>query len=76
MSATSAEALPLLQGYSPLAKGRLLADPVVLRVAQCHRRSPAQVLVRWSLQKGVVAIPKSTQRERVQENAQVAASSS
>ncbi|XP_065297155.1 uncharacterized oxidoreductase ZK1290.5-like isoform X2 [Dermacentor albipictus] len=61
----------LFQGYSPLAKGRLLADPVVCRVAQHHRRSSAQVLVRWSLQKGVVAIPKSTQRDRVRENAQV-----
>ncbi|XP_077500310.1 putative oxidoreductase ZK1290.5 isoform X2 [Amblyomma americanum] len=59
------------QGYSPLAKGRLLANHVVCRVAQRHRRSAAQVLVRWSLQRGVLAIPKSTRRERVRENAQV-----
>lgn len=61
----------LFQGYSPLGKGRLLADPVVCSVAERHRRTPAQVLVRWSLQKGVAAIPKSTRRERVRENAQV-----
>lgn len=62
-----------MQGYSPLAKGRLLLDPVVCSVARRHRRSPAQVLVRWSLQKGVAAIPKSTHRDRVRENAQVRA---
>lgn len=41
------------------------------RVARRHRRSAAQVLVRWSLQKGVLVIPKSTRPERVRENAQV-----
>ncbi|CAN7938286.1 unnamed protein product, partial [Ixodes hexagonus] len=59
------------QGYSPLGKGKLVLDPEVLRVARSCGRTPAQVLVRWSIQNNVVAIPKSTKKYRVKENSQV-----
>ncbi|KAM7287842.1 putative oxidoreductase ZK1290.5 [Ixodes scapularis] len=59
------------QGYSPLGKGKLIQDPEVLRVARSCGRTPAQVLVRWSIQNNVVAIPKSTKKYRVKENSQV-----
>ncbi|XP_064476393.1 uncharacterized oxidoreductase ZK1290.5-like [Ornithodoros turicata] len=59
------------QGYSPLGKGNLIGDPVVLKVAEKCGRTPAQVLIRWSIQNEVIAIPKSTKKYRVQENSEV-----
>lgn len=60
-----------LEAYSPLTRGRNLDDPVIRDVADRHDRTPAQVLLRWCVQRGVVAIPKSTRQERIVENAQV-----
>jgi diketogulonate reductase-like aldo/keto reductase len=56
------------QAYSPLGTGRHLADPVVARIASATGRTPAQVLIRWAIQKGLSVIPKSTHRERIEEN--------
>ncbi len=58
----------VLEAYSPLGRGRALGDPVVGEVARRVGRSPAQVLVRWAVQRGLPAIPKSTRRERIAEN--------
>jgi diketogulonate reductase-like aldo/keto reductase len=60
-----------LEAYSPLTRNRRLDDPVVAEIARAHGRSPAQVLIRWGLQLGLVEIPKSVRRERIHENAQV-----
>jgi diketogulonate reductase-like aldo/keto reductase len=60
-----------LQAYSPLGTGRHLRDREVGRIADRLGRTPAQVLIRWSLQRGVVVLPKSTHRERIEQNAQV-----
>lgn len=57
------------EAWSPLTRGRSLDDPVVAGVARAHGRTPAQVLLRWDLQHGVVTIPKSVHRERIAENA-------
>lgn len=57
-----------VQAYSPLTKGLRLAHPVVQHIAQATRRSPAQVLLRWGLQHGLVVLPKSTRPERIREN--------
>jgi diketogulonate reductase-like aldo/keto reductase len=57
--------------YSPLAKGTKLRDPHLAAIARAARRTPAQVLLRWSLQKRFVAIPKSAKRERIIENAAI-----
>jgi len=56
------------QAYSPLGTGRHLDDPVVARIASATGRTPAQVLIRWAVQKGLSVIPKSTHRNRIQEN--------
>uniref|UniRef100_A0AAV2JQB0 NADP-dependent oxidoreductase domain-containing protein n=1 Tax=Knipowitschia caucasica TaxID=637954 RepID=A0AAV2JQB0_KNICA len=61
----------VFEGYCPLAKGQLLDEPKVLHMAEKHRRTPAQICIRWSLQNGVVTIPKSTKIQRVRENCQV-----
>jgi diketogulonate reductase-like aldo/keto reductase len=60
-----------LEAYSPLGTGRHLRDKAVVGVAERVGRTPAQVLLRWATEKGTVVIPKSTHRERIEENAQV-----
>jgi len=57
-----------VEAYSPLTKGQRLAHTVVQDIAQALRRSPAQVLLRWGLQHGLVVLPKSTRPERIREN--------
>ncbi len=60
-----------LEAYSPLGTGQHLSDPEVAGIAEAHGRTPAQVLIRWCLQRHTIVLPKSTHRERLQENAQV-----
>ena len=60
-----------LEAYSPLGTGRHLASETVVRVAGRHGRTPAQVLLRWCIERGIPVIPKSTHRERIAENAEV-----
>jgi 2,5-diketo-D-gluconate reductase A len=59
------------EAYSPLGTGRHLGNKRVGAIAERTGRTPAQVLLRWCLQRGVPIIPKSTHRERIEENAQV-----
>jgi methylglyoxal/glyoxal reductase len=58
-----------IEAYSPLTRGQRLKHPVVVDVAQRSQRSPAQVLLRWGIQKNVIVLPKSTHEARIQENA-------
>lgn len=60
-----------LEAYSPLGTGRHLASDTVARVARRHGRTPAQVLLRWCIERGIPVIPKSTHRERIAENAKL-----
>ena len=60
-----------IEAYSPLGTGRHLANPAVHEIARRTERSPAQVLVRWSVQHDLVVLPKSTHRERIKENFEV-----
>jgi diketogulonate reductase-like aldo/keto reductase len=57
-----------ITAYSSLGTGRHLDDPAVAEVAERVGRTPAQVLLRWCLEKGTFVIPKSTHRERIEEN--------
>ena len=59
----------VVEAYSPLTKGRRLDDPVVGRVAREAGRTPAQVLLRWGIQHGMVVLPKSVHPPRIAENA-------
>ena len=56
------------QAWSPLARNRVLGDPIVAALAERVGRTPAQVVLRWHLQRGDVVFPKSTHRERIIEN--------
>jgi 2,5-diketo-D-gluconate reductase A len=60
-----------LEAYSPLGTGRHLGSDTVARIARRHERTPAQVLLRWCIERGIPVIPKSTHRERIAENAQL-----
>jgi diketogulonate reductase-like aldo/keto reductase len=60
-----------LEAYSPLGTGRHLSNETVLRVAKRVGRAPAQVLLRWCVQREVPVITKSTNHERIGENAQI-----
>jgi 2,5-diketo-D-gluconate reductase A len=56
------------EAWSPLARGGLLDDPAVRRIAKEHAKTPAQVLLRWHIELGRVVIPKSVTPERIAEN--------
>jgi len=57
--------------YSPLERGKELANPTVTAIAERTGRTPAQVLLRWAVQRGCVVIPKSVRQERIRSNAQI-----
>ncbi len=59
------------EAYSPLGTGRHLRSPEVARIADRVGRTPAQVLLRWCLELGLIVIAKSVHRERIAENAQL-----
>jgi diketogulonate reductase-like aldo/keto reductase len=59
------------EAYSPLGTGRHLGNAVVKRIASRLDRTPAQVLLRWCVQRDFVVLPKSTHRERIAENARI-----
>ncbi len=61
----------VVEAYSPFAKGHRLDDPRLVAIAREVGRPTAQVLVRWSLQKGYVVLPKSANPERIASNADV-----
>jgi diketogulonate reductase-like aldo/keto reductase len=61
----------VVEAYSPLGTGRHLGDATVSGIAERLGRTPAQVLIRWCLQRDLVVLPKSTHRERIEQNAQV-----
>ncbi|HEY5879631.1 MAG TPA: aldo/keto reductase [Nakamurella sp.] len=59
----------LTQAWSPLANNPdLLADPVVVRIADRVGRSPAQVLLRWHVQQGIAIVPKASSVDRLRQN--------
>ena len=61
-----------LTAWSPLMQaGSLLHDAVLADIAKIHRKSVAQVILRWDLQSGVITIPKSVHAERIAENADI-----
>ena len=69
------EMLPYLSGrgihhesYSPLGSGEVLDDSIIAGIAAAYDKSPAQIILRWHLQRGSIVIPKSEHAERIEEN--------
>ena len=56
------------ESWSPLAQGLVLEDPAIVAIAAAHGKTPAQVVIRWHLQLGLVVIPKSVTPARIREN--------
>jgi len=61
----------VLEAYSPLTRGKRLNHPEVVAVARQVKRSPAQVLLRWGIQRDFVVLPKSATASRIEENARI-----
>ena len=61
----------VVEAYSPLTKAQRLDDPVLREVAEAKGRTPAQILIRYGLEKGWVTLPKSSNQDRIRENADV-----
>ena len=61
----------VLEAYSPLGTGRYLSHPTVGAIAERVGHTPAQVLLRWCIERQIPVLPKSTHRERIEENAQI-----
>ncbi|GLB40219.1 putative reductase [Lyophyllum shimeji] len=61
----------LMQAWAPLARGMRFNHPVVVKTAEKYGKTPGQVLLRWSVQKGYVPIPKSRTKERIIENTDI-----
>jgi diketogulonate reductase-like aldo/keto reductase len=60
-----------LQAYSPLTRGKRLADERLAKIAAKYEKSPAQLILRWDLQHGVIPIPKAARAEHQQANLEI-----
>jgi 2,5-diketo-D-gluconate reductase A len=57
-----------VEAWSPIAQGAVLDDPVVTKIAEASSKSPAQVVLRWHIQRGDIVFPKSVTPKRIEEN--------
>jgi 2,5-diketo-D-gluconate reductase A len=56
------------EAWSPLARGEVLTDPVISRLSRTYGKTPAQIVLRWHVELGIVVIPKSVTPARIKEN--------
>lgn len=61
----------ITEGWSPIARGKVLGDPVVIRIAKSLGVHPAQVVLRWHIERGDVVFPKSMHPKRIRENFEI-----
>ncbi len=71
LRATNADYGIVTEAYGPLGVGKLLDNPTIATMAQAHGKTPAQVLIRWSIQLGNIVIPRSANAERIKSNLDV-----
>ena len=60
-----------IEAWSPIAQGKVLSDEVISRIATAHGKTPAQVVLRWHIQRGDIVIPKSVSPERMRSNFEI-----
>lgn len=60
-----------VEAWSPLMKGQLLDNETIVQLAEKHRKTPTQIILRWDVQSGIVTIPKSVKEARIRENADI-----
>ncbi|MFP4365409.1 MAG: aldo/keto reductase [Spirochaetia bacterium] len=58
----------IVESWSPLARARVTEDNVLQEVGRKYGKTEAQITIRWHIQSGLVVIPKSAHKERIQEN--------
>ena len=61
----------IIEASSPLGNGQILSNKQILEIAQNKRKTPAQICLRWEIQKGLIPIPKTIKRERLTQNMSV-----
>lgn len=59
------------ESWSPLGQGQLINDEIISKIAKKHKKSNAQVILRWHIQNDLIAIPKSVTPERISQNFQI-----
>jgi 2,5-diketo-D-gluconate reductase A len=59
------------EAWSPIAQGAVLDDPVLERIAKAHEKTPAQITLRWHIERGDIVFPKSVTPSRMQENFEI-----
>lgn len=61
------------EAWAPFAEGLkgMFEEPILMEIAAKHQKTPAQILLRWNVQQGVIVIPKSVHRERMEENRKI-----
>jgi 2,5-diketo-D-gluconate reductase A len=57
-----------VEAWSPIAQGKVLDDPTIVSIAEQHSKTPAQVVLRWHIERGDIVFPKSVTPERIKEN--------
>jgi diketogulonate reductase-like aldo/keto reductase len=60
-----------IEAWAPLTRGARFDDPTVREIAIAHGRTPAQILLRWGIEHGLIEIPQSVHRDRIEENAKI-----
>ncbi|KAI9747609.1 MAG: hypothetical protein M1815_004059 [Lichina confinis] len=61
----------VVEAYCPVIRGQRFEEPILQPLAKKYNKTPAQILLRWSLQKGCVPLPKSVTPSRIEENANI-----
>ena len=61
----------LLEAWSPLKRGRMFDEPVLVKLSEKYGKTPAQIILRWDVETGVSTIPKSVSADRVRENGNI-----
>ncbi|WP_462421631.1 aldo/keto reductase [Salinicoccus sp. Marseille-QA3877] len=61
----------LLEAWSPLKRGRMFDEPVLVELSEKYKKTPAQIILRWDVETGVSTIPKSVSADRVKENGNI-----
>ncbi len=60
-----------LQAYAPLARGAYLNSPLMIEIGNRHKKTPAQIGLRWLIQQNIAVIPKSEQKNHLEENSKI-----
>ena len=60
-----------LQAYTPLARGAYLNSPLMIEIGNRHKKTPAQIGLRWLIQQNIAVIPKSEQKNHLEENSKI-----